>query len=138
MLTLTPAESFQEHSALMSERVFPLLEQVSDQSGLGLDANLNDFYTSKLALTTLPRLSESLSQLRDQGSGILTRQAITPEEQDNLGILVRQITTDLAEVRRDVRVATEGQSAYTAAFDQNLTELESLAGYTVAVATRLC
>ncbi len=132
--TLTPGESFQEHVALMSDQVFPLLEQVSDRSNLGLDDDLNNFYVSKLALTTLPRLSESISQLRDQGSGILTRQAILPEEQDYLGTLARQVTTDLAELQRDVRIATEGQPSYKAVFNQNLEELTELAGYTVAVA----
>ena len=131
---LNPEVNFQQHSELVSARVFPLLEQVTDRSGLGLDADLGDFYLSKLALETLPSISESLSQLRDQGSGVVTRGTITTDERQALSTLVTQIRADFAQVRRDLSIATEGNPAYAQELNDTFAEFESLANYTIALA----
>ena len=136
ILSLTPDVSFAQHSALISERVFPLLRQVSDRSGLGLDANLGDYYLSKLALETLPSLTESLSLLRDQGSGVLTRQSIATQERQVLSALANEVEAGFAEIRRDMSIIAESQPGYAQALNEDLAEFEELANYTVALSKK--
>ena len=133
ILSLTPDVSFAQHSALISERVFPLLRQVSDRSGLGLDANLGDYYLSKLALETLPSLTESLSLLRDQGSGVLTRQSIATQERQVLSALANEVEAGFAEIRRDMSIIAESQPGYAQTLNEDLAEFADLANYTVSL-----
>ena len=134
ILTISPDVSFEEHSALISENVLPLLDQVGDRSGLGRSANLSEYYLAQLSLETLPRLSESLSQLRDQGSSVLARGGlITAQERQTLNDLAQEIETDFAIVNRDINITTEDNPAYAQDLNDSLSEFESLANYTLAL-----
>ena len=135
VLTATPGDTFDSHSNLIGIAAFALVQQVSDQSGLVLDTNLGDSYTAKLSLETLPSTVQSLSQLRDLGVGILTREAITPREQGLMNNLMAQVEANVAEARRDfdiVRANTDEGALVE--LEEAFVEFEELAGFSVAMA----
>ena len=132
-LTLSSSASFAEHSLLTSSGIVPLLESVGDRSGLGRSAGLSDYILAKLTVEALPTMSENLSQLRDLGSGVVTRRIITSEERQQINALVTRIEADFGEIKRDINSVAEGKPEQAQELRANLAEFESLANYTVSL-----
>lgn len=76
-----PAEtSWDAHSLFIKDQVINLINQASTGSKLILDTDLNTRWLINSLVSTLPKLTESLSQTRGYGAGILVGQKTTPEQ----------------------------------------------------------
>lgn len=84
---LTPADSFQQHTALLKQ-VVALTAQVGIASGLMLDTQPDSYFLIDTLVQRLPSLVEDLGQLRALSSGSVARQQISPEEKLRLAKLV--------------------------------------------------
>ncbi|MEO8540502.1 MAG: HAMP domain-containing protein [bacterium] len=65
-------ESNAAHNAVIDQGVFPLISTVAVESRLVLDPDLDNRNVIEALTETLPRLTESLSQMRGTGAGALT------------------------------------------------------------------
>ena len=64
-------ESNALHNSVISQGIFPLINQISNESGLALDPDLDNRNLIEALTSTLPALTESLSQMRAIGAGAL-------------------------------------------------------------------
>lgn len=69
------SESNVIHNSLIQQGIFPLLSTVAAESKLALDPDLDNRNVITALTETLPRLTESLSQMRNQGASTLTQRA---------------------------------------------------------------
>jgi len=75
-------ESSVIHNSLIQQGVFPLLSTVADESELALDPDLENRNVIVTLTETLPRLTEALSQMRNNGASTLTQRANQPAPDD--------------------------------------------------------
>ncbi|MFN8618970.1 MAG: HAMP domain-containing protein [Dehalococcoidia bacterium] len=59
------------HNSVISQGILPLISTVSNESGLALDPDLGNRNLIEALTSTLPSLTESLSQMRAAGAGAL-------------------------------------------------------------------
>lgn len=104
VMSLQPAESFEIHTALISE-VLALNAHVGDTSNLILDPGLDTNYLMASILNDLPHWSESLGQARALGSSVAAKKSITNQEKNKLIFLETQIKSSLSSTSRGIEVA---------------------------------
>ncbi len=91
---------FQEHTDLIS-RTYNLFEQISNESGLVLDPELNTSFLIDSIVYRLPNITENLGQSRGMGAGIAANGTITVEQRILLGTL-------LANIKSNARAVDDG------------------------------
>lgn len=69
----TAAQSLAAHRRLIEGSVLPLLDRVTNKSGLILDSELDRFYLALATTKQLPLLTESIADLRGRGQAALGR-----------------------------------------------------------------
>jgi methyl-accepting chemotaxis protein len=79
----TADEIFKKHSVLV-KAILDYMTLAADKSGLTLDPYLDTFYLMDSAVFRIPAVIENMARLRGEGSGILRRQVITPDEKIDL------------------------------------------------------
>lgn len=129
-------ESNALHNSVIDQGVFPLISTVATQSKLVLDPDLDNRNVIEALTETLPRLSESLSQMRGAGAGALiarkgleasaeTKQflagqsALAQEQSDQLS---RQLETAMNQNKRfetDLRPILQRSTASRGVFLDN-------------------
>lgn len=72
--TIKLADSYSDHTRLIASYLSQL-DLIVDHFGLSLDANAANYNLIQAAYNTIPKLTESLGQLRAQGTAALTRAA---------------------------------------------------------------
>ncbi|HJV94788.1 MAG TPA: nitrate- and nitrite sensing domain-containing protein, partial [Albitalea sp.] len=72
-------ESFARHTALIVDQL-SLLEGITDVSTLALDPEAGSYYLINAVLGELPKLSESMGQMRARGAALLAKGEATPIE----------------------------------------------------------
>jgi hypothetical protein len=77
--TIAAPQSFAQHSAVVAEQL-ALLDAIVDQSTLALDPEAATYYTINSVFGHLPRLSESLGQMRARGATVLAKGEAGTEE----------------------------------------------------------
>ena len=100
--TLSAAESFSEHTRIINDRIIPLISSVAANSELLLTPDIDVYYLGELVVQQLPRLTESLGQLRDYGAGLLARGSATPEERQVVSNLANVVRVEVDEVDQTV------------------------------------
>ncbi len=102
--SLDEAQSFAQHTELIA-RQFGVLEDIVHSSKLALDSNVGTYYLVASVIGHLPRLTESLGQMRAQGTAVLVKGVMSPEEFSALSaghataqLHLRNLRTDMAEV----------------------------------------
>jgi methyl-accepting chemotaxis protein len=108
--TMSAAESLQQHTQLIA-RLVKLLGDVSDVSGLALDADPRCYYMITTLLHDLPRLTDLIGQARALGTGILVTQSTSPAEQLQLRILMegaKAMHEDVLSAQDRVAAASPG------------------------------
>jgi methyl-accepting chemotaxis protein len=70
--TIAAPQSFAQHSAVIAEQ-FALLDAIVDRSTLALDPEAGTYYTINAVFSHVPRLTESLGQMRAHGAALLAR-----------------------------------------------------------------
>jgi twitching motility protein PilJ len=72
--TIKSGESYAEHTRIIASYLSQM-DLIVDHFGLSLDSNAANYNLIQAAYNTIPRLTESLGQLRAQGTGVLARAA---------------------------------------------------------------
>ncbi len=76
---VTPAANVQRHTELISALLLAL-EDVTAASKLALDADAESYFIIQASFGALPRLSETLGQMRVRGNAVLVKRSTTPEQ----------------------------------------------------------
>ena len=105
-LNARPAESFDEHTQLISEAL-ELVKYVADQSTLILDPQLDSYYLMDVTVVLMPQIVETLEQMRGTGAGIAAANAVTQDETTKMADYIRQAQAGLKSVRRGLGVARD-------------------------------
>ena len=119
---LTPIESFQRHSRLISG-LTTLIRTIGDQAGLVLDPELDTHFLMDTVLSRLPQAIDTVDVVRIVGQDVLARrtslalamQTTDAEESVNVDLdarqtlnrLIGQIETDISEMERGMKAAVE-------------------------------
>ena len=90
-ISLSPEESFSEHSHLINE-VMSLITHVGNHSNLILDPELDAYYLVEISVTTIPQLIESLGKARGMSAGIAARAEASKAEILRLNSLISDIS----------------------------------------------
>jgi len=96
--SLPAADSFRRHTALIA-RELALLEGITDVSTLALDREAGSSYLISAVLGELPKLTETLGQMRARGASVLAKGEATPDERATVATLVES-TRGLARSTR--------------------------------------
>jgi methyl-accepting chemotaxis protein len=100
-----PAGSvFGRHTALITD-VYALFEQVSNQSGLVLDPNINTSFIMDAIVYRVPMVTENLGQSRGLGSGVAARGAVTLQQRVKLGMMLANIESNFGSVESSMVIA---------------------------------
>ena len=81
--SLTPAQSFQQHTELIA-RELELLDDMANVSGLSLNPSPGGHFLQQAVLENMPHVTEALGQMRAKGSAMLARGEPTSEERSQI------------------------------------------------------
>lgn len=98
-LTLSAAESFKRHNDLISQTL-DLIVQISDDSELSLDSELDSYYLMNSVVHEIPKLIEETAQIRGVGNGILTKRQIGPDALVDLKVKIARIGDESATLNK--------------------------------------
>ncbi|MEZ5646728.1 MAG: methyl-accepting chemotaxis protein [Burkholderiaceae bacterium] len=103
-------QSFQQHSALIDRQLL-LLEGITDASGMSLDPSADTYFLIQTVLVNLPRLTETLGQIRAQGALALSRGQLDEAQRSRLSALNEMSRSALAQARRNLDKAVAASPA---------------------------
>jgi len=93
-----------EHTQLVT-RIYNLFEQVSNESGLVLDPEINTFFIMDSIVYRLPKVTENMGQLRAVSSGTAASGVATIERRIALGTLLANIDSNAQAVTDGMMIA---------------------------------
>jgi methyl-accepting chemotaxis protein len=102
--TLDGLQSNQRHAELIA-RELDLMDDVSNSSGLALDPDAATFYMQRAVLGDLPRLTESLGQMRARGAVALGRGEASPEDRARIDALADRARQYYRNARKSMELA---------------------------------
>ena len=105
-------QSFVRHTALVAEQL-ALLQAVATASGIARHNELSGFYLQHTVVSLVPRLSETMGQLRARANAVLVSGELNTESRVRLDMLVaqaRQQRAELEAVLPALRQANAGQA----------------------------
>jgi methyl-accepting chemotaxis protein len=114
-------QSFARHTALIAAQL-SVLDDVANTSGIVLHPEKSGYFLQASALKDLPLLTEAMGQLRARGSVLLTRAEAAPEDKARLETLIDVARSRVAQVRKSMALAVEGNEALSAATEASLQE----------------
>jgi len=97
---LSAEDAWNTHNRFIERHLFPLIQEVGNNSNLILDANLDMHYLAELAINILPTLTDNLGRLRDYGSGLIAKGQASEEEKNLLQTTLGQLRQLLGESSR--------------------------------------
>lgn len=103
------------HNSVIDDGVFPLISTVSNESGLALDPDLENRNLIDALTSTLPALTESLSQLRAAGAGaLIARKGLeaSPETKAFVAGQMALANAQATELSRQLEAAMRGNSRF--------------------------
>lgn len=104
--SLPSSDSFQRHSAWVS-KVDSLINSVATQAGLNLDLNLASYELMKITVFEIPKLQESLGQLRGIGAGVATKGSFDSNSFVSANTLYSSIQNNLEIIRQEFSMLRE-------------------------------
>ncbi len=104
--SLPSSDSFQRHSAWVS-KVDNLINSVATQAGLNLDLNLASYELMKITVFEIPKLQESLGQLRGIGAGVATKGSFDSNSFVSANTLYSSIQNNLEIIRQEFSMLRE-------------------------------
>lgn len=102
----SPSVVFDEHTILIS-KLYSLIEQVSNQSGLVLDPKLNTSFIMDSLIYKLPHVTENLGQARGLGSGVAASGVMTLQNRIKLGTLLATVTNNSKATMQNLKIALD-------------------------------
>jgi len=97
--SISGPQSFARHTALIADQL-GLLEDITHVSGLVLHADPAGYFLQASVLSTLPRITEDLGQMRARGSALLTRGEASAEDRARFESLATQLQTHDREANK--------------------------------------
>lgn len=110
-LTLTPKESFKEHTDLVN-KLLEFMLQVADASGLTLDPKIDTYYLMDVVYLRSMDAIESMARIRGLGAGIASRKVVTADERMKLTVLTNQVAASLKNFEHDMSVLKGFDESY--------------------------
>ena len=104
--TLTAAQSFEEHTLLISELI-SLVRHVADTSEITLDPSLDTYYLGDALVNNLPNLVESMGQVRALASEVATVGAVGQTQRIRLEVLLASMETYLGALSEGLDAAMQ-------------------------------
>jgi methyl-accepting chemotaxis protein len=115
--TVTGPDSTRLQIVIVGDQL-ALLEDIASKSGLHLHPTNGGNYLQLATTKYLPRLAESLGQIRARGTMLLAQHAASGEEKGRIGALVDLIKTQFGAAKRSLDFATsESASSRSALAD---------------------
>src|SRR5438105_274139 len=112
-------ESYKRHTALVAEEL-NLLEGITDASTLALDPEAGTYYLISAVLGELPKLSESLGQMRARGAPMLGKGEASPEDRAAIASLADKVQVHARSTQNAFDKAIEADPAVKQAIDKQL------------------
>ncbi len=103
---MTPAQSFQEHTALVAG-LLALNERAADQSHLILDEHLDTYYLMDMIVFELPTLAEGMGQSRALASGAAAKGSLDQRSWAQLAVRLDRIQKAQEALERGLGTAFE-------------------------------
>ncbi|HZY19268.1 MAG TPA: methyl-accepting chemotaxis protein, partial [Ramlibacter sp.] len=103
-------ESFTRHAALIGQELM-LLQEVASVAGLVLHPEASGYNLVMAVVTHLPKLTESLGQMRARGATMLSRGEATGGERAHVQALAAQVADQGHEVRKSIERALAADAA---------------------------
>jgi len=88
--SISGPQSFARHTALIADEL-GLLEDITHVSGIVLHADPAGYFLQATVLSTLPRITEDLGQMRARGAALLTRGEASAEDRARFEALATQL-----------------------------------------------
>ncbi|HEX5806269.1 MAG TPA: methyl-accepting chemotaxis protein [Macromonas sp.] len=95
--SLGAAQSFSRHTALV-EALFKVSDLLTDAYGLSVDPEPDSYQLIRAAVFAVPSLSEELGKTRGRGSALLTRQAATGLDKQELAVYLARARQESAQL----------------------------------------
>ena len=105
--SLTPAESAQRHDDLIAKRIFDLLEQVGNNSGLILDPEPGSYYLASLSVKELPDTINATGLVRTLGIDGASRGSSSEAQKGEMLLRLTIAQDKLAEVEHSLAFVTQ-------------------------------
>jgi methyl-accepting chemotaxis protein len=99
---LSATESFAAHKELVS-RDIAIIDNIADASSLSLDPVAETYFLMTAVVDHLPRLAETLAQMRGQGTQLLSAKEITTSDRAGLGFHVER--ANYLNARAEMQIA---------------------------------
>ncbi|MGV0027065.1 response regulator [Phormidesmis priestleyi] len=106
VLELTAERSFARHTALI-ESILAQITHVGDTSNMILDPELDTYYLLDALITKLPPAIEKTAQVKEFGTEIVKRKAITLGEEAQMTVFNYSIDTPMSAIARGTQVIFE-------------------------------
>ncbi|PXW94719.1 methyl-accepting chemotaxis protein [Sphaerotilus hippei] len=103
-------QNFTRHTELITLQL-GLLTEVMDASALSLDADPVTYHLVMGVLEDMPRVTETLGQLRAKGTLALTRREMTPVAQAEMAALMRQGQSHFVDAGRHLAASATSSAA---------------------------
>jgi len=100
------SESFQHHSLWVSQ-VDQLISSIASQSGLTLDLNIATYELMNITVFSIPKLQETLGQLRGIGSGVATKGSFDSNSYVAASTLYKSIQQDVNSIQQEFDLLNE-------------------------------
>ncbi len=117
-------ESFERHNKLV-DSILDYITFISDKSNLTLDPDMDSYYVMDATVFRIPVVIDYVGRLRALGSGMLKRQAITPDQKIELFVLHRLYTKDFDALQSDFAKASGANDKLAAALEAKGNEVRS-------------
>jgi methyl-accepting chemotaxis protein len=117
--TLTGPQSFGRHTALIASQM-ALMDQLTDDFGLSLDADAQNHFLIQGSLIQLPWLTEYMGQARARGTAFLTAKQVGAEDRIRLATIISSARERHASTGLNLGKAVEGNAAIKANLDAGM------------------
>ncbi|MCX7278274.1 MAG: response regulator [Burkholderiales bacterium] len=104
-------QSFAQHTALI-RLLMKINDQLADDFGLNLDPHAESYLLERAALIESPALLESLAQVRDMGTELISKTDVSAEERNYLTAQVGRITDDFDELQNTLEKAVRANADF--------------------------
>lgn len=115
----TVQNQYDQHTALLAD-LLALMSRVGDKSNLILDPDLDSYYLMDATMVRLPSLAEEISQLRELGRGLDSRQGITNAETTQLIYKMAAITSGFDAIKQGATVISAQNPPLQADLEQRI------------------
>jgi len=93
------AQSFSRHTALIADALL-LLEDISHESGVVFEADPATYFLQAAVLSSLPKVTEDLGQMRARGAVLLTRGQASAEDRARFEGMATQLQQHMREAAK--------------------------------------